>query len=151
MIDYQSKTWLAGVVADEAEIVARLRSGHNAQDKDGRDWGTWANVMRVRNGDKPQRPEKQKEKNRYGELVGRRRRNQHETAASGGGCRRARCHGMRTSCDSARYTGDICTDDLPGGKWCGYTEAEICDEGGRHARWWPLCDRRQVLRVHAMT
>ena len=40
---------------NEAAIVARLRVVHADDYADGYDWGTWANVMRVRNGDPPQR------------------------------------------------------------------------------------------------
>ena len=36
-----------------------------------------------------------------------------------------------TSCeevDASRYAGDMCVDDLPGGKVCGYTVTEICEK-----------------------
>ena len=51
-----STSWLGETLADEARIVAGLRSGHSG----GTDWGTWANIMRVRHGDPPVRPPPQK-------------------------------------------------------------------------------------------
>ena len=51
------KPWtLAGRIADERQIVADLRKAHPTDYLNGRDWGTWENVMRTRNGDEPVRP-----------------------------------------------------------------------------------------------
>lgn len=46
---------------NERAIVARLRELHADDYEAGYDWGTWENVMRVRNGDEPRRT---KDKNR---------------------------------------------------------------------------------------
>ena len=46
---------------NENAIIERLREVHLDDYIAGYDWGTWENIMRVRNGDEPRRP---KDKNR---------------------------------------------------------------------------------------
>ena len=42
---------------NETAIAERLRQRHASDLAAGYDWGTWANVMRVRNGTPPVRPQ----------------------------------------------------------------------------------------------